>query len=151
MVVILPINGVNTEEREEKPVAAQNPVVFSKEFTGELDCVGLLMVADDTYGIIPAGGVEGVEVSPDYTKGPLAVGCKNHIKNGKTVFEARYLGAGGVLEIKTDEAITAGSVVEADYTTGKVKVVGDDWAIGVALTSTTSSGGTLKVATCVPE
>lgn len=150
-MVTLPINGVNAEETVEKPVAAKNPVVFSKEFTGELDCVGLLMVANDTYGIIPAGGVSGVSVAPDYTKGPLAVGCKNHVKNGKTIFEARYLGAGGVLEIKTEEAISAGQKLEADYSTGKVKLNGDDWVVGVALSSTTSSGGTLKVATCVPE
>ncbi len=128
-----------------------SPVVFSKEIAGSLDCVGLLMVAHETYGIIPSGGVSGVSVTPDYTKAPLAVGCANHVKDGKTRFEARYLGAGGVLEIKTDDQISAGSRLEADYETGKVKVQGDDWMIGVALTSTPSGGGTLKVATCVPE
>lgn len=130
-----------------------SPVVFSKKITGSFDCVGLLMIADDDYGICPSCGIADGRVYPavDYTKAPLAVGCLNHVKDGKTRFEARYLGAGGVLEIKTDEAITAGSRVEADFATGKVKKHGDDWAVGVALTSTTSSGGTLKVATCVPE
>lgn len=130
-----------------------SPVVFSKEIAGSFDCVGLLMIADDDYGICPSCGLSDGRVYPAvvYTKAPLAVGCVNHVKDGKTRFEARYLGAGGVLEIKTDDAINAGQTVEVDFATGKVKVVGDDWVVGVALTSTPPGGGILKVATCVPE
>ena len=148
-IISIPIAGMSTLPDTPIDPMAKRTSVFSTEYTGELDCVGLLLEPHTTQGIFPYAAESAGGVLPEIVrKLPFAIGVKNHIANGKTTFEGELLGS--VLNVKTSDEFAVGDPVYFS-TDGTITSELGDYRLGLALSAKTGTNpGLVKVSTEQP-
>lgn len=149
-IISIPIAGMSTLPDTPIDPMAKRTSVFSTEYTGELDCVGLLLEPHATQGIFPYAAESAGGVLPDTErKLPFAIGVKNHVANGKTIFEGELLGS--VLNVKTSDEFAVGDPVYYLSTDGTITSENGDYRLGLALSPKTGTNpGLIKVSTEQP-
>lgn len=128
----------------------KSPFIFSTPASVVLNCVGYAVEPYEVYNFKPYG--QG-PVNTAKAR-PLGVGLQNYQRGTMIVQEAVLFGAGGIVEIKTDEIIVPGASVYINLHSGFAinKPISPDYPLyrcGIALPG--AQDGYVRVVSCVPE